>query len=246
MKMSPLSPFIAQASLRLLMCLVLLATNALAEAPDAASPPERKPKLLKRIGSFFYNAANRLERSDAPASDQPGASNPEPPVPAKPIKGGKTGGAARKRPTAPVNPDPRLLQPKKSSSTKTPNVLPTDGSSRPGHRPTPPPDSLKPDSAPPKSAPPSPDADASGKNQNPAESPAAAPPAADAPSQPKETENAPVVARPEKIIYPVATPTKRLGRVKSPYPPNSELNVTGLNPGSLARDPVSGKIFRLP
>lgn len=38
----------------------------------------------------------------------------------------------------------------------------------------------------------------------------------------------------------------RAGRVKSPYPPYRELDVTGLPSGSLAKDPVSGKLFRVP
>lgn len=38
----------------------------------------------------------------------------------------------------------------------------------------------------------------------------------------------------------------RPGRVKSPYPPYRELDVTGLPSGSLAKDPVAGKIFKIP
>lgn len=38
----------------------------------------------------------------------------------------------------------------------------------------------------------------------------------------------------------------RAGRVKSPYPPYRELDVSGLPSGSLAKDPVSGRIFRIP
>jgi hypothetical protein len=34
--------------------------------------------------------------------------------------------------------------------------------------------------------------------------------------------------------------------VKSPFPPYGELDVTGLASGSLAKDPVSGKVFRVP
>jgi hypothetical protein len=45
---------------------------------------------------------------------------------------------------------------------------------------------------------------------------------------------------------PVATKGSKPGRVKIPFPPYSELDVTGLTPGSLAKDPTSGKIFRLP
>jgi hypothetical protein len=43
-----------------------------------------------------------------------------------------------------------------------------------------------------------------------------------------------------------ATRAKTPGRVKSPYPPYSELDVSGLNSGSLAKDPTTGKVFRIP
>jgi hypothetical protein len=43
-----------------------------------------------------------------------------------------------------------------------------------------------------------------------------------------------------------ATKAKTAGRVKSPYPPYTELDVSGLNPGSLAKDPTNGKVFRIP
>lgn len=36
------------------------------------------------------------------------------------------------------------------------------------------------------------------------------------------------------------------GRVRSPYPPYLELDASGVLPGSLARDPATGKVFRIP
>lgn len=39
---------------------------------------------------------------------------------------------------------------------------------------------------------------------------------------------------------------ERPGRVKSPFPPYGDLDVSGMSSGSLARDPVSGKLFRVP
>jgi hypothetical protein len=45
---------------------------------------------------------------------------------------------------------------------------------------------------------------------------------------------------------PTATKGSRTGRVKIPFPPYSELDVSGMPSGSLAKDPTSGKIFRLP
>ncbi len=45
---------------------------------------------------------------------------------------------------------------------------------------------------------------------------------------------------------PVADKTSKPGRVKVPFPPYNELDVSGLTPGSLAKDPSSGKVFRVP
>jgi hypothetical protein len=42
------------------------------------------------------------------------------------------------------------------------------------------------------------------------------------------------------------TKTTKAGLVKSPYPPFNELDVTGLPTGSLAMDPTTGKVFRVP
>ncbi|WP_050027121.1 hypothetical protein [Verrucomicrobium sp. BvORR034] len=57
---------------------------------------------------------------------------------------------------------------------------------------------------------------------------------------------APPKALIDKESLPVAKWSPTFGRVVSPYPPHHELDVTGLPPGSLARDPVSKLIFRLP
>ncbi|MEI6535403.1 MAG: hypothetical protein WCN98_08700 [Verrucomicrobiaceae bacterium] len=40
--------------------------------------------------------------------------------------------------------------------------------------------------------------------------------------------------------------TSKAGRVKSPYPPYNELDVSGLATGSLALDPTTQKVFRVP
>jgi hypothetical protein len=45
---------------------------------------------------------------------------------------------------------------------------------------------------------------------------------------------------------PTATKGSRSGRVKIPFPPYSELDVSGMPSGSLAKDPTSGRIFRIP
>ncbi len=45
---------------------------------------------------------------------------------------------------------------------------------------------------------------------------------------------------------PAATKSSTPGRVKSPYPPYRELDVSGMASGSLAKDPTTGKVFRVP
>ena len=59
-------------------------------------------------------------------------------------------------------------------------------------------------------------------------------------------KESPTSNTPEKGNVPMATRTNRPGRVKSPYPPYSELDITGLPSGSLAKDPTTGQVFRLP
>lgn len=51
-------------------------------------------------------------------------------------------------------------------------------------------------------------------------------------------------AQPPSVL--TGTKTGKIGRVKSPYAPYSELDVTGLPSGSLALDPTTQKVFRIP
>jgi hypothetical protein len=52
--------------------------------------------------------------------------------------------------------------------------------------------------------------------------------------------------KPKSSDFPPATKTKKEGFVLSPYPPYDMLDVTGLGSGSLAKDPKTGQIFRVP
>lgn len=65
-----------------------------------------------------------------------------------------------------------------------------------------------------------------------------------APSPPSEPPKAPEKVDPATV--PAATRTSTPGRVKSPYPPHRELDVTGMRSGSMAKDPTTGKVFRIP
>ncbi len=61
--------------------------------------------------------------------------------------------------------------------------------------------------------------------------------------QAKTTASKPV---PSPSSFPLGTRSTRAGFVKSPYEPFNELDATGLYAGMLARDPTTGKIFRVP
>lgn len=52
--------------------------------------------------------------------------------------------------------------------------------------------------------------------------------------------------RPSTEAVPTATRGSKPGRVKVPFPPYNELDVSGMASGSLAKDPATGKMFRLP
>lgn len=53
-------------------------------------------------------------------------------------------------------------------------------------------------------------------------------------------------AAPKSPDYPLARPSDRSGFHYSPYPPFELLDTQDVEPGGLARDPGTGKIFRLP
>ncbi len=50
----------------------------------------------------------------------------------------------------------------------------------------------------------------------------------------------------ETKSVPVGTHTSKASRVKSPFPPYNELDITGLQSGSLAMDPTTNRVFRVP
>jgi hypothetical protein len=84
----------------------------------------------------------------------------------------------------------------------------------------------------------------SASNESPTPSPPTPPP-----SQPAvENTNSQVSTLPMTVTSATLTGSKtgKDGRVKSPYPPFNELDVTGLPAGSLAMDPTTGKVFRVP
>lgn len=78
------------------------------------------------------------------------------------------------------------------------------------------------------------------------ESTFAPPPSVSAPAQsPAPTSSAPTTPSSNNTTL-TGSRTSKDGRVKSPYPPYNELDVSGLPTGSLAMDPTTGKVFRVP
>ncbi len=67
---------------------------------------------------------------------------------------------------------------------------------------------------------------------------------ADAGSGKTETSALPKVSQEQSVLS--GSKTSKAGRVKSPYPPYNELDVSGLSTGSLALDPTTQKVFRVP
>ncbi|MEZ0390403.1 MAG: hypothetical protein ACAI34_25210 [Verrucomicrobium sp.] len=62
---------------------------------------------------------------------------------------------------------------------------------------------------------------------------------------PRTPASAPPLTMDPKDIM-TGTRGSNYGRVRSPYPPYLELDSAGLLPGALARDPATGKVFRVP
>jgi hypothetical protein len=75
--------------------------------------------------------------------------------------------------------------------------------------------------------------DAAGSTEPPDPSASPSPPPAPAPKL-------------DPASVPYGTKTSTPGRAKSPYPPYRELDVSGMRSGSMAKDPTTGKVFRVP
>jgi len=72
------------------------------------------------------------------------------------------------------------------------------------------------------------------------------PPPEDLPN-PDAKVQPPPPTRPEKTgDIPTAAKGSKPGRVKNPFQPGQELDISGMPSGSLAKDPVTGKMFRIP
>ena len=185
-------------------------------------PPPPKPNILERIGNFFYRITNRLERSTLP---------PEEPVPLyhrRPPKDVAPRGTAKKLPPLPPVNVPAYDTQTEPQARPNGTVPMPNTNANPGPQTNP----KQPEPTVPYPA---------DKKETPAPKSTNTPATTTTTNEPSSN-----VKQGESHEYPVATKVNRPGRVKSPYPPFRELDVTGLPTGSLARDPNTGKIFRVP
>jgi hypothetical protein len=219
----------------------------------AAQPPSNNPKIGTRIVNFFKDVVygerpgNRYEgygpqqspeqpryvpagngySLDQPPSEQsPRYSAPKAPKPAatttKPKTPAKTPTLDSEKPEPKVEPAPKKKEPVEDQP-------PAVNKPEPKQEPATTPQVAKND---PPATPEPPKQSFMGPGTN-ATTPSPPP---TPPSPPANTSSAPLTG----------SKTATAGRVKSPYPPFNELDVTGLPAGSLAMDPTTQKVFRVP
>lgn len=174
--------------------------------------------------------------SSAPPSPQP---QPRPRTgdlpyesPSEEVSPRKPAVEEEKRPTSPPASSNKVTPPK-TSSTKPPSESGSSSnrsSTSPSSPRVEPPSTSSPRTSPATSGE---DLTASG---NPTSSPPPSSSSSTVTTTPSSTGGAPLVG----------SKTGKPGRVKSPYPPYNELDVTGLASGSLAMDPTTKKVFRVP
>lgn len=229
-------------------------------APGYAPPQQQKRfenplEFLPKFGRRLSEMTRRLFYGQDPTGwDQPPSqgysleANPRhatQPGYAQPPAGYYPQQPAYQQPQAPAQAQPRYSYPPSqtppaSSSGKTSTPAPQKSSPSTTRTYTPP----KVTSSAPKTATPQTSA------------PAPAPkPSTPAPTPPttitsRRTETTPPPEAPKTASssssFPKGGKTSKPGRVTSPYPPYKELDVTGLDSGSLALDPTTQKVFEVP
>jgi hypothetical protein len=60
------------------------------------------------------------------------------------------------------------------------------------------------------------------------------------------SDSGPGSANADGSSVPTGSKTDSPDFVRSPFPPHNKLDVTGMKPGALAKDPSNGKVFRVP
>lgn len=229
-------------------------------APPRKSPPPQQAAAPQRKPPSRDTEPEKPKRKEAPALATSNKSSPKKPAPedkpaprpakreeeppAKPVAKRKIV-AEDEAPKPPVKKTPEPSAPKKDSNTVKVPVRTESPPSVASKKSEP--------SKEPKSSPPSGNSDtgslspyADGYNGGstlmaPKDSIASKPPAKK--EEPKKEAETPAGSD----IYPVGTRNPdHPGAVVSPYPPHNELDVSGLSSGSLAVDPTTKKVFRIP
>lgn len=221
------------------------------------NPLDLIPKMGQKVGQWvrrvFYGEPSYQGYDQAPAYGGQGYSQPQP-YSAAPSPGYYQQPAYQTPPAsvAPRQPPPRYNYPPAQSQQQTPKrESPSAGRANGPTRQKYTPPKIQESKA--KSSSPSPSKKITTVKPKPQDSP---------PPEPKEKESAaprvPETVKP-KEEPPTTSPsssnsgsflkgkkTSKPGRVISPYPPYKELDITGLDSGSLALDPTTQKVFEVP
>jgi len=211
---------------QVILCAALAAGSAFAdivENPRFREEDEAGPgKVLKKIGNFFINLAKKLEDLD---QTRP----PLPPLSESPPRSSRK--SSQKAPTKSPPPKTRYLNESNARPEQRAQIEKKPSKATPPlpKLPGPPPETLEP--TPPLN--PKPASDTKPRKSG------------GAPSE-EIAEPKPSTVKPGPSHIPTAGRTNKFGRVKSPFPPYIELDVSGMGSGSLAKDPTTGGIFRVP
>lgn len=235
-----------------LTVLCLHPSNLSAAAP-AAPPQAQPPRAGSKVGGFFKglfygrsSSGRYMGEETHPQAGSSGYSLDRPPQ--------ERSASPQMAPVDPITPAPLTPQelPQESNSLpqetlKSPATEPKITATKPAPKKADtPPVTLKPtaDEALPSEAPKtSPNTNPIPKTESRVAANTPAPDPVKPAPEPKVEAPAPA---PSSGGLPVGSRTDKPGRVKSPYPPYNELDVSGLQSGSLAMDPTTQKVFRLP
>ena len=229
-------PRLALAALPL--CTLLITSPLRAEDSDSDQP--KRPGFFQRLGNSIFHGTRKLERSDTidPTTGGHGSEDGTLP-PGSTTKKSKNSTSSTTAPTprrqaatAPVS-NADSVNP--SSATAEPSVSgDPDAAKRlkPKHSPAPKDEEPAP----------TPKTTSSKKGADKGESAAKDKDTSTAAAKDKDKDP----ASENKDDYPLGTKGHTSGFVKSPFPPYNELDARGMVSGTLAKDPTTGKIFRVP
>jgi hypothetical protein len=233
---APLKPFCRVALASLPLCMLFVAGHVRAEDSDSDHP--KRPGFFQRLGNSIFHGTRKLERSDTidPVTGGHGVEDGTLPP-------GST--TKRSKMSSPSTTTTPRREPGPSSSGTNDAAYPSTGATRSPanadpeaarrlkvkHTAAPRDDEPAPKPAPKKAT----EKGASGtKDQT------------SALGTDKVKDDGQGSPNKEADEYPMATKGHTSGFLKSPFPPYNELDARGMVSGTLAKDPTTGKIFRVP